>query len=145
MEHITRLWFLGVPRAESAGQTISRFESRKAVALLGLLAARAEAVARNELAASFWPDQPEERANLRHLLHTLSAQLPGCLLVDRQSVWLLGAPACWLDTTAFEEFAAQGTLAALGAADLYRGAFLDGVYLDDCPDLETWLAQERER
>ena len=80
------------------------------------------------------------------MLHTLSAQLPGCLAIDRHSVQLLDLPTCWTDTTAFESFVAQNTLAGLGAAaDLYPGAFLDGIYLDDCPDLDTWLAQERER
>lgn len=148
MDQSIQLWLLGVPRAENAGQPITRFESRKAVALLGYLAARAEAVTRSELAALFWPDQTDERgrANLRHLLHTLSAQLPGSLATDRQSVRLLGAPACWCDTRAFDQFVMQGTLASLGAAvELYRGAFLDGITLDDCPDVETWLTQERER
>ena len=40
---------------------------------------------------------------------------------------------------------AQGTSTALAAAStLYRGAFLDGVFLDDCPDATTWLLQQCE-
>lgn len=33
---------------------------------------------------------------------------------------------------------------AVAAVDLYRGEFLEGMTVDDAPDLELWLLQERE-
>lgn len=102
---------------------------------------------RAQLAALFWPDHADERArsNLRVLLHNLTSLLPGCLKIDRQTVQLLGASACWTDTAAFEALLSENTLASLAAAaELYRSSFLDGLYLDECPDVETWLAQQRE-
>ena len=147
MEPSPHLYLLGAPRAEVAGHPIRGFESRKAFALLGYLACHNTAIPRTELAALFWPDLSDERArsNLRGLLHNLTTVLPNALVVDRRTVSLVVAPACWTDVTEFERHAAQNTLTSLAAAaDLYRSAFLDGLYLDDCPDVETWLTQQRE-
>ncbi len=127
------------------GQPVQGFESRKALALLAYLATRGEAAPRSQLAALFWPDQPDERGrgNLRRLLHNLSTRLPGCLAIDRQTVQLHNS---WTDIAVFESLVAQGSLAARAeAAELYRGTFLDGLYLDDCSEVEAWLVQERER
>jgi predicted ATPase/DNA-binding SARP family transcriptional activator len=147
MDATVRLWFLGAARAEVAGNLVPRFESRRALALLAYLAAQRDALPRVELAAWFWPDQPDARAraNLRGLVHNIATRLPGCLAVDRQTVRLVGAPACWTDTAAFETLVAHNTPDALAAAaELYRGPFLDGLYLDDCPEVEAWLTQTRE-
>lgn len=145
MEFAIRLRFLGTPSAEAEGQPVQSFESRKSFVLLAYLAHYETALPRAQFAALFWPDQPDERArgNLRRLLYNVTNVLPGCIEVDRQTVRLR---ECWTDTAAFEALLTQGTLSSLAsAAELYRSTFLDGVYLDDCPELETWLTQQRER
>jgi predicted ATPase len=51
-----------------------------------------------------------------------------------------------LDIVAFEELEAQGDAASLAAAvELYRGEFLEGLYLHGCAEFEIWLVAERER
>lgn len=145
LDNATRLFMLGAPYAERAGRAVQGFESRKAVALLAYLAHNGGPATRSRLAALFWPGLPDERArgNLRRLLHNLTTLLPGCLVAERQQVQLQGY---WADTAAMGALAEAGSLDALAAAaDLYRGPFLDGIFLDDCPEIEAWLTQERER
>lgn len=146
MNLATRLSFLGVPSIERAGAPVQGFESRKALALLAYVVHQGAPVPRSQLAALFWPELSDERAggNLRRALHNLASLLPGCLAVDRRTVGLSDPPACWIDTSALAELESQGTLGALAAAaDLYRGPFLDGLVMDDCPELASWLSQAR--
>ena len=47
------------------------------------------------------------------------------------------------DVGLFEHKLAAGDLE--GAVALYRGAFLDGVFLTDTPEFEAWVESERTR
>lgn len=96
MEPTARLLFLGAPRIFYGPNPVQKFESRKALALLGYLAARGDAIPRSQLVALFWPELSDERgrANMRGVLHNLTTVLPGCLATDRHTVQLLGATAC---------------------------------------------------
>lgn len=109
-----------------------------------LLLHRKQALNRERLAFSFWPDQSEDlaRANLRRHLHDLRRGLPPAagedwLLVDSKAAqWNPRAP-CWLDVAEFERLsAAPETLAA--AVPLYTDDLLPEVYDD-------WIFFERER
>ena len=162
-DHRVHLRFLGAPVVERGGERSRGFESRKAVALLGYLIIRGEPVPRSQLAELFWEGQSEERGrgNLRRELHTLTAALPGCLQIERQTVQFAHASAYWVDVLAFETLAfetlAFETLASKAtashddiasmtqAATLYRGELMAGLYLDDCTEFEAWLVTERER
>lgn len=109
-----------------------------------LLLHRRQALNRERLAFTFWPDESEDlaRANLRRHLHDLRRALPTStgadwLLVESKTVqWNPHAPY-WLDVAEFERLsAAPETLAA--AVPLYTDDLLPEVYDD-------WIYFERER
>ncbi|MFZ0546242.1 MAG: tetratricopeptide repeat protein, partial [Candidatus Promineifilaceae bacterium] len=125
-----------------------RFRSNKAIALLGYLAAENRLVSRDALTGLFWADEPEQQARgeLRRVLHNLSTIVPDCLTVDRRTVHFQVAADSQLDIAAFHSLQARGDISSLtSAADLYRGGFMEGIFLNDCPEFDTWLLTERER
>jgi len=148
VENVIRLRFLGTVQVERNGEPVRSLKSRKALALLGYLAVQDQPIPRERLVDLFWGDQTEVRgrANLSWVLSRISALLPGCLEADRHTVQFTRAAPYWLDIVAFDELEAQGDAAALAAAaELYRGEFLAGLYLDGCAEFEVWLVGERER
>ena len=131
--------------------------SRKALALLGYLAAHEHALLRTHLVDLFWSEMPETRgrANLSWAINHISDLLPGILVADRQSVGLRNDPSVHVDSRQFSHLlsavesgnqpTAQASLTALTqAATLYRGDFMSGHYLDDCPNFEQWLIHQQE-
>jgi predicted ATPase/DNA-binding SARP family transcriptional activator len=147
MRHLFRLQLLGPLQVERDGQPLVGFKSHKTLALLGYLAAEKQPVSRGFLVNLFWPDKSEERGrnNLSQGLHSLLTLWPDCLKSDRHSVQFNPASPHWLDINAFLELAAKGEANALATAtDLYRGDFMAGMYLDDCPEFEQWLSLEQE-
>src|SRR5262245_2827703 len=141
---------LGAPEVTWAGaaRPIPRRQTR---ALLYRLAAEPRVVPRAQLGLHFWPDLPDAsaRRNVTHLLTLLRRALPrsDLLLSDGEAVGL-NPQAVWSDTTAFARLIGtvdrQRRPAALTEAlDLYRGPFLDGFALPDCPEFEVWLDLER--
>ncbi|MDX1663651.1 MAG: AAA family ATPase [Candidatus Promineifilaceae bacterium] len=138
------LYLLGSPRVawQDASLQIVR---RQARALLYRIAADPAAVARERLAFLFWPDEPDARArrNLSRLLSYLRKELPDrdCLLVDRRTV-RLNPDRAWSDCLFLEEAHDSGDQAALEkGADLYRGRFLEGFFVDDAPEFAKWREQ----
>jgi len=142
------LYLLGPVRVERAGQSVHGFESRRALALLCYLAAQGRLQTRAHLADLFWPDKPEARGrgNLSRVLNNINTLLPGCVSADRETV-TFNAAACWLDLTTFAALLQPpaDNAALTEAVALYRDDFMAGMYLDDCPDFETWLIIEREQ
>jgi predicted ATPase/DNA-binding SARP family transcriptional activator len=148
MEATFRLRFLGTIQVEQNGEPVRGFRSRKALALLGYLATQGQPVPRERLADLFWEDKPETegRANLSWALNKIGSRLPGCLQADRHTVQFQRTSSYWLDIDAFESLVAQKQVASLSAAvELYRGEFLEGLYLDGCGEFDIWLVGERER
>jgi DNA-binding SARP family transcriptional activator/Tfp pilus assembly protein PilF len=148
MEGIFRLRLLGTVQVEQDGEPMRGFRSRKALALLGYLAMQNQPVPREHLADMFWGDQPEARgrANLSWVLNRISTLLPGCIQADRHTVQFQRTPSYWLDLDAFAELETQDEAVSLATAmELYRGEFLEGLYLDGCAEFEIWLVGERER
>ena len=138
---------LGVVQIEREGNAVRGFESRKALALLCYLAAQGQPVSRARLANLFWGDLDEEkgRANLSRVLHNDGLLAPGCLQVDRAEVSFPGGALVQLDVATFAQLSAAGDAESLAAAaELYRGEFMDGAYLDGCPEFETWLVMQQE-
>ncbi len=166
-----KIHLLGPVKIEKEGQTIRQTGSRKGLALLGYLTSQDRPVQRGQLAALFWPDKTETRGrrNLSRELSQLATYLPDCFSGDYYTVGFQPGSRCWLDTWAFAELAQAGLtrdvslsdqpakLAAsagpgvfkpdqlAAAVDLYRADFMDGVYLNDCPEYETWLVREQDR
>jgi predicted ATPase/DNA-binding SARP family transcriptional activator len=104
-------------------------------------------VPRSRLVDLFWGEKVEQRGrgNLSRVLNNISSLLPDSIEADRQNVHYLRCPEVWVDLQAWDELAATADpLAMAEAVSLWRGDFLEGVYLDDCPDVETWITTERE-
>lgn len=141
-----QIYVLGPVRIERGGAPIHGFESRKAVALLCYVALQGQPQTRAHLAELLWEGKPEGRGrgNLNRVLHNLSALLPGCLAITRQTVGVARGGGLWLDAEAFATMAEQGEGALASAARLYRGDLLADLQIDDCPELEQWVEAARE-
>ena len=118
-------------------------DTRKAIAILLLLAVERRPFARDELAAMLWPDSDDElaRGALRRTLSVLRSALGGrWVRVDRSTVALdLGSTE--IDLATLEGAASSdlpGDLRA--AAALARGPFLAGFSLRDSPEFDDWRA-----
>ena len=118
-------------------------DTRKALAILALLAVEGRPFARDELAAMLWPEADDESARgaLRRTLSVLRASLGDrWVRVDRSAV-TLDRGAARIDLLELEAAAASGDLDHLhAAASVARGPFLAGFSLRDSPDFDDWRA-----
>jgi DNA-binding SARP family transcriptional activator len=127
----------GVPVAETA-------ELHKALALLVLVAAsRDRGISRDQLAAYLWPESHSEqaRAALSQTLYTLRKQLAEPALFAGTRTLRLNATSISSELYDFKQALERDDPNA--AAELYSGAFLEGVFIPDCVDLERWIDSER--
>jgi DNA-binding SARP family transcriptional activator/tetratricopeptide (TPR) repeat protein len=117
-------------------------DTRKALAILVVLAVEQRPFARDELAAMLWPESDEGAAHgaLRRTLSVLRSALGGrWLQVDRARVGL-ERQGVWLDLAVLDA-AASGDVGSLReAADLADGPFLAGFSLRDSPAFDDWRA-----
>ena len=164
-EHPYQLRFLGNWDLKIAQQS-RPLGSRKAMALLAYVAVEGEQRhSRDSLLGLFWPEMSDgdARNNLRvvwaRLRRTLQkSQAPfNWLKSSRHELWFEPDETVWLDTAVFRHLLTtsnqhahptrescpdcQERLAA--AVALYRGSFLDGLYVEDCPDFDEWLFVKR--
>lgn len=146
-----RIYLLGTPSVEWAGQSFSIFR-RQARALLYHLAAHLEPIPRDSLCYLFWPDTPDATAhrNLTRLLTHLRRELPvpELLLTSRDEI-KLDNQRVWSDVSIFERLCAarepyRRVEALHQAVELYRGPFLAGFSLSDAPEFETWTVTKRQ-
>jgi len=155
------LYWLGPPRVEVDGQTV-RLETRKITALLALLSVDHRPHSRERIAAIFWPEFDSVRApaNLRRVLSSLRKSLgEGWLKVDRDTLEFLPDGTITVDYVDFIAVVrdVRASLSGDGAglkADsarklrdiltLYKGDFLEGFNLKDCPEFDSWQTIIRE-
>lgn len=152
MPDVWRVELLGGLRAVRGERTVTRFDTRKAGALLALLALSPDRLhSREALAEQLWPDEDPDatRNRFKQVLSLLRKELerPGeagsVLATDRTHVRLQPG-ALLTDVMEFEAAldAARGSdsrAAALEtAARLYKGELLPGFY-------EDWILSERQR
>lgn len=142
--------FLGYPQVKLNHDIIEEFISTKALVLACYLILHPHKIhVREILATYFWGEMPEKRAkaNLRQALHNIQKMLPECFEVTRQSVQVVGD--CFtVDINKFEAINAIENADAdylLEGISYYRGEFLEGLYIDDAPEIEDWLRHQRER
>lgn len=117
-------------------------DTRKALAILALLAVDGRPFGRDELAALLWPesDDASARAALRRTLSVLRTALGDrWLRVDRGSV-ALDRTDVWVDIDALDRPGPQGAALLRLAAEQQRGPFLAGFSLRDSPDFDDWRA-----
>ena len=144
------------------GRPITGFVSAKAQALLCYLAVTGRPHSRPALAGLLWGEMSEASAltNLRQALSNLRRLLPSHLTITRQSVAFNPEAPYWLDVEEFERRVAPPDLysqAGRGskqeqavqrlreALELYRGNFLEGLYVRGAPDFEEWALLQQER
>lgn len=114
-----------------------RFTREKPLLLLAYLALEG-ARPRRDVAALFWPDSPNPMNNLAVALNKL--RKIGVVGADEARTWC--EIAC--DAVTLREVVRDGRWR--DAADLYAGAFADGLNFEDVgPDLEEWVYEMRER
>lgn len=118
-------------------------DTRKALAILVLLAVESRPYARDELAALLWPESDDlsARGALRRTLSVLRAALGDrWLQVDRALVSLERRDV-WLDLAVLEGVSeVHGIRQIESAASVARGPFLAGFTLRDSPDFDDWRA-----
>src|SRR5215212_5491511 len=130
---MVRVRVLGELALEVDANDVELPASRRARALLGLLAVERRAHPRSQLAAHFWPDVLDEsaRTSLRSALSALrkafGPEADRCLLADRDTVALAGPDVVTTDLYDFEALLAAGEVDE--ALALSRRPLLDG--LDD--------------
>ena len=119
---------------------------RKTLLLLAVLAAAGpQGVGRERLLGMFWPDSDTERARnaLKQAIHALRRDLRDGESIVGVATLRLNPDSITSDVGEFEEAIARGELER--AVALYRGPFLDGLWLDGAPEFERWLERERAR
>jgi len=119
---------------------------RRQMALLALLAVSGdEGMSRDKLLAYLWPEKGTDAS--RHILNQL-------LYSQRQHAGdaglFLGRKTLRLNPVLIEsDVQAFGAAFAAGeperAVAQYRGAFLDGFFLPDAEEFESWVEQQRQR
>jgi DNA-binding SARP family transcriptional activator len=133
------LALLGPPVVRRDGMPVS-FDTRKAIALLAVLAVTGREHSREQLADLLWPDadSAKGRASLRRTLSVTAAVMGTGLTITRAAVTLEPA-AVQVDVREFSTLIARPNAASLEAAvQLYRDDFLAGFTLRGCPDFEGW-------
>jgi predicted ATPase/DNA-binding SARP family transcriptional activator len=153
------LFLLGPPRIECNGTPL-HLDRRKAVALAAYLAVTGQRHRRETLAALFWPEQDQARAhaNLRRTLAAVKEAVGDeCLAVDRGHIGFCQENV-YVDVGEFGRLVASSQahshaserlcpacLESLGrAVALYRGDFLAGFTLRDCPDFDDWQSVQSQ-
>jgi DNA-binding SARP family transcriptional activator len=148
-----RLELLGDLQIRAGNGTLATISAKKAQALIAYLAVKpAQRVSREKIAAMLWsstgPDQA--RQSLRQTLSMLRKELTTILgdpraLIDENDLLGVDETLVACDVAEFESLAAIGSESALArAAELYRGDFLDGFYLNE-ERFDQWVIAERDR
>ncbi len=133
------LALLGAPVVRREGMPVT-FDTRKATALLALLAVTGREHTREQLADLLWPeaDSAKGRASLRRTLSVTAAAMGQALVISRAAV-ALDPGAVWIDVQEFEDMIARADAGSLErAVRLYRDDFLAGFTLRGCPEFEEW-------
>lgn len=148
---------LGPPLIKNARDSLTQFKSRKVAALLFYLAITPGQHRRMYLADLLWSEASEDKAlsNLRYALWNLR-QVLGELPVHggRLNISFQPSNDIWIDVNAFRELLKTADTNANAitpeiatrlqqAVDLYRGELLAGFEVDEAPDFESWLQQQR--
>jgi len=135
---------LGPPRVEREGTAVA-FDTRKALALLAVLALTDRPRPRDVLAELLWPEHDAEHARgaLRRTLSALrNAVGAEAVEATRDRVSLVRAAGLAIDVDRFRSAAAEGRLEE--AAAVFRGDFLEGFGLRDAPGFEDWQRGEAD-
>lgn len=151
-------YLLGFPRMERGGKAVT-VDTRKATALLALLAVNGEPLSRDALSAMLWPeyDQTGARAALRRTLSVLNKAVgQGVLDIERERVGLLREGPMWLDVHQFESGLQRAREQELSGDPgfvetlsqsimLAKDRFMSGFSLRDSSEFDNWQYFHAER
>jgi DNA-binding SARP family transcriptional activator len=152
------LALFGTPTV-SRGSVVVHGLRHKSLALLGYLAVESRPVARDTLATLFWPSsgQSRARANLRSCVWQLSESVGPRVLRVRGDTLSVDVNELLVDVHEFRRLTSTHRRSETDHSDssrprgqflaeaerLYRGSFMEGFTLTDCPEFDTWeLFQE---
>ena len=133
----------GAPRI-AVGGTDVHTDTRKATALLALLAISDQPQRRATLATFLWPEADEQKARgtLRRTLSVLRGALHDRWLDVSGETIALDSRDLRVDVREFRRALAEGRLDA--AVALYRGDFLQGFSLRDSAAFDEWQATQTD-
>jgi len=138
--------FGGLSLAGGHGPLTGAAAQRRRLAVLAVLAASgARGITRDKLVGLLWPevDETRARAALSQSVYALKRDTGEDQLVLGHDMLALNPLVVTSDVAEFED--AIGRDDAVLAANLYTGAFLDGVFLPDAADFEHWIDGVRLR
>jgi DNA-binding SARP family transcriptional activator len=133
--------------------------ARRERAVLALLTLHGSAVSRHRLASQLWPesDQTEGLSRLRRLLYRMTGALGADVFeVGRQNVDLTQKARAATDIAQLRacldrglyrpshELDAAGVAALERAGELCGHELAEGLIIDECEELSSWLAAQRE-
>ena len=130
------------------GILLTDFRSQKALVLLAYLICENRPITRDYLAGLAWPEMEQSQALglLRRSLHDLNHRLPGCLEMDRRTVGFSPSAPVTVDIQQLNHLIALNDLDVMGkVVARYQASFLQGIYVEDAPELESWLLREQGR
>jgi DNA-binding SARP family transcriptional activator/RecA/RadA recombinase len=139
------LALLGPPVVRRGGAPVT-FDTRKATALLALLAVTGREHSRDQLADLLWPeaDSAKGRASLRRTLSVTAAVMGDGLVISRAAI-ALDPALVRVDVREFNALIGRPDAASLErAAALYRDDFLVGFTLRGCAEFEEWQTSVSE-
>jgi TolB-like protein/DNA-binding SARP family transcriptional activator/tetratricopeptide (TPR) repeat protein len=118
-------------------------QQRRTLALLAVLSAVGKrGRSRDQLLLLFWPDATQSRArhSLDQMLYAIRSSMDEAVFMGIDPV-RLNREVVGSDVGDFHDALERGDLK--GAAEQYRGPFLDGFYLSDAPEFQQWIDAER--
>jgi DNA-binding SARP family transcriptional activator len=136
-----RIDVFGTPRCLVEDRELADLPAQRTRFALLLYLVVERVVARDKVAAVFWPDSNDERA--RHALSQSLYELKRLL----GETWIGSQGGKLTVTNDVSTDLAEFTLCAKtdleSALHLYRGNFLSGFFLPNCKEFETWVDQNR--
>jgi DNA-binding SARP family transcriptional activator/Tfp pilus assembly protein PilF len=125
------------------GLVTGAISQRRRLAVLSLLASSGGGISRDRLVGLLWPESVEEKARhaLSQLLHGLRRELGDDVIAGSATSLQLNPDVVASDVHEFATALASGDHARVAA--LYQGVFLEGFYLNGCPDFERWVEEKR--
>jgi DNA-binding SARP family transcriptional activator len=138
-----RLQTLGGLSVQGAVEPNGAAAQRRNLVLLALVAASAGGISRDKLLGYLSPELSEDRARntLRQRIYALRHGLGADDLFRGTTDLRLNPAVVSVDLWDFEAALAAGDAAR--ATGVYGGPFLDGIFLEELPELESWIEDRR--
>ncbi|MBN2050538.1 MAG: hypothetical protein JW760_08855 [Spirochaetales bacterium] len=146
------LQFFGPPVIFVRGIQVP-IKRNKTLALIAYLAVRGSPVSRDRMTDMLWPglEVKKARANLRTVLSESKHLLPeGVISTEGHSLKIITGPSVTCDVREFMHLAGSDEgpeqIDKLSKSlVVYRGEFLQGLSLPECPDFDDWMFDTGQR